>query len=105
MMPPEMMPPEQWEERMKERLGLNGEQFEKVQKLLEASQKEIAKLLEAHRNGPEAVRDSVTSIMLGTDARIKSILTPEQQKKFEELRKGRFRFGPGEFPPPKSGRE
>jgi len=40
--------------------------------------------------------------MLETDKGVKSLLTPEQQKKFETLRDEPFRFGPGRFPPPKS---
>jgi argonaute-like protein implicated in RNA metabolism and viral defense len=103
--PPRMITTEPLVDRMREHLGLNGEQIEKIQKLLEASQKEITKLLEAHRGDPEAVRDSVETIMLGTETRIKSLLTLEQQKKFKELRKEPFGFGPGEFPPPKSERE
>jgi Spy/CpxP family protein refolding chaperone len=105
MMPPEMMPPEQWEERMKERLDLSEDQVKKIQRLMEASRKEITRLIETRRNGPEAVRDSVRALMLKMDTQIKSLLTPDQQKKFEELGKEPFRFGPGEFPPPKSGRE
>lgn len=105
MMPPWMMPPEQWEERMKERLDLSEDQVKKIQRLTEASRKEITRLIETRRNGPEAVRDSVRALMLKMDTEIKSLLTPEQQKKFEELRKERFRFGPGEFPPPGSVKE
>jgi Spy/CpxP family protein refolding chaperone len=43
--------------------------------------------------------------MRGREARIRSLLTPEQQKKYEEIRKEREVFGRGGFPPPDSGRE
>ena len=105
MRPPRMATPNQWTGQLKERLALTDEQLKEVQKLLDASQKETARLLESRQNNPESIRDSVTAIMRGMDTRIKSLLTPEQQKKFEELRNERFRFGPGEFPPPGIGRE
>jgi Spy/CpxP family protein refolding chaperone len=101
MMLPEMMPPPHWEERMKEHLNLNEDQVKKIQRLSEASRKEIARLIETRRDSPEAVRDSIRVLILKLDTEIKSLLTPDQQKKFEELRKGPFGFGPGEFPPPK----
>ena len=102
---PRMATPDQWAGQLKERLALTGGQFQEVQKLLDASQKEIAALLDSRRDNPGSIRDSMTAIMRGMDTRIKSLLTPEQKKKFEELRNERFRFSPGEFPPPTIGRE
>ena len=103
--PPRMTTPRQWAERMKERLDLSSEQCEKVQKLLESSQKEIANLFASRLDDPEVLHDSVTSILFVTETKIKSLLTPQQQKEFEALRNEPFRFGPGEFPPRKSANE
>jgi hypothetical protein len=106
MGPPKMPTRETLAEGMKERLGLTSEQFEKVQKLLESSQKEIADLFASRRDDPKVLHDSVTSIMFATEAKIKSLMTPQQQKEFEALRRNEpFRFGPGEFPPRKREHE
>lgn len=103
--PPRMATPDKWAGQLKERLALTDGQFQEVQKLLDPSQKEIARLLESRSDNPGSIRDSMTAMMRGIDTRIKSLLTPEQQKKLEELRNERFKFGPGEFPPPRIGRE
>lgn len=102
--PPRMATPDQWAGQLKERLALTGGQFLEVQKLLDASQKEVARLLESRRNDPESSRDSVAAIMRRMDTQIKSLLTPAQQKKFEALRNERFNFGPEGIPPPGIGR-
>jgi hypothetical protein len=101
MMPPEMMPTPHWEARMKEHLNLSEDQVKKIQRLSDASRKEMAKFLERRPSDPGAVHDSIRALILKLDTEIKSLLTPDQQKKFEELRKGPFGFGPDEFPPPK----
>jgi hypothetical protein len=92
-------------DRMKDRLGLNAQQVGEFQAIDRESRRETEHLLETHQGDLESVRDSMGAIMRGREARIRLLLTPEQQKKYEEIRKERQVFGPGGFPPPDSGRE
>ena len=92
-------------DRMKDQLGLNAQQVGELQAIDSESRRETEHLLETHQGDLESVHDSVDAIMRGMEARIRSLLTPEQQKKYEEMRKERQVFGPGGFPPPDSGRE
>jgi hypothetical protein len=102
---PHLGTPEQVMDRMKDQLGLNAQQVGELQAIDRESRRETEHLLETHQGDPESVHDSLGAIMRGREARIRSLLTPEQQKKYEEIRKERQVFGPGGFPPPDSGRE
>ncbi len=102
---PHLGTPEHEMDRMKDRLGLNAQQVGQFQAIDRESRRETEHLLETHQGDLESVHDSVDAIMRGREARIRSLLTPEQQKKYEEMRKERQVFGPGGFPPPDSGRE
>jgi Spy/CpxP family protein refolding chaperone len=102
---PHLGRPEQVMDRMKDQLSLNAQQVGELQAIDSESRRETEHLLETHQGDLESVHDSLGAIMRGREARIKSLLTPEQQKKYEEIRKERQVFGPGGFPPPDSGRE
>jgi len=105
MMPPEMMSSAQRAERMKEQLNLSENQFKELQTLFEASRKQMLRLAEMHPGNPEAVRDSIRALMRKMDIEFRSLLTPDQQKKFDELRTEPFMFPPGGFPPPQGMKE
>ena len=97
--------PEQVMDRMKDQLGLNAQQVWELQAIDSESQRKTERLFEAHQGDLESVHDSLGAIMRRRETRIKSLLTPEQQKKYEEIRIDPQVFGPGGFPPPDSGRE
>jgi hypothetical protein len=97
--------PEQVMDRMKDQLGLNAQQVSELQAIDSESRRETEHLFETHQGDLESVHDSLGAIMRRRETRIKSLLTPEQQKKYEEIRIDPQVFGPGGFPPPDSGRE
>ncbi len=80
-------PPEnigiQMRQDLTQKLELTPEQSEKVDAIFKRFSQEMRTLFESNM---QRVRQSVTN----RDAQISALLTPEQQAKFEELRKKRF---------------
>lgn len=66
-------------EMMKKDLNLTDEQTVQVKSILDDSRKEFRRVMKEECPGVENVRTK-------TNERIKAILTPEQQQKFEEIR-------------------
>ena len=93
--------PEKLTNRLTEKLSLTPDQKTQVQQVLERSMPEMKKMREEHFEARKALRQKVGD-------QIRGILTPDQQKKFDELRAkmqermekrkeggGRGRFGGG----------
>src|SRR5690606_25770623 len=81
------MSPEQQLERIEQAVGsLSGEQKSKIKDVIAQSAEEL-------RNVPkEERREKMGELMRARNAKIRALLTPEQQKKFDEMPQGR---GPG----------
>ncbi len=69
-------------EMMKRELNLTDEQTVQIKLILDESRKEFIKIVKDECPGMKEVRDR-------TSERIRKVLTPEQQKKFDELEKQR----------------
>lgn len=91
-----MATPEERAQRLKERLSLSEEQTKKVQEIFKKSEKERQDKMESVRGDRDAMREQMTAIMAVTDKEIEKLLTGEQKKKYDELKKERrqMRRGP-----------
>jgi Spy/CpxP family protein refolding chaperone len=77
-------------EEMKKALGLTEEQLAKLDVIKEESRAEMQKLRADQSLSREEKREQVREIREAADVKIKGILTPEQQAKFEEFKKKRM---------------
>lgn len=85
-----MMPtPAERAERLKERLDLSDEQTKKVEAIFQKSQETTQKGMMEHMGDREAMREFMQKQMEATDKEIEKILTAEQKQKYEELKKER----------------
>lgn len=81
-------PPDRIERRMtilKERLALNNEQAAKIRAILEEEQKSMMGEREKSKGDKKAMSDFREKHRQATDARIKALLTKEQQTKFDKM--------------------
>jgi Spy/CpxP family protein refolding chaperone len=76
-----------------ERLGLNGEQVEQIRPIVESFAKKIKETQKQAGGDRRALGDAVKALREQRDQSIKAILTPEQKKLFEEMK--RIRRPPG----------
>ena len=94
-------------DRFSKKLNLTSEQREKISSIFESSRQEIQKMQAEIKPRFEEIRTS-------TNAKIREVLNPEQQKKFDEMeakwadrikkfRGGRFGAGNEERPEPPQG--
>lgn len=85
-----MMPtPAERAERLKERLALSDEQAKKAEAIFQKSQERTREGMMKRMGDREAMREFMQKQMEATDKEIERILTAEQKKKYEELKKER----------------
>jgi len=85
-----MMPtPAERAERLKERLALSDEQTKKAEAIFQKSQEATREGMMERMGDREAMREFMQKQMEATDKEIEKILTAEQKKKYEELKKER----------------
>ncbi len=84
-----MMSPEERAKQLKERLSLSDEQTAQVQKIFEESQKKMMAMRDSLRGDFDAMRKVVQEVTEKTDKDIKTLLTEEQVKKYDEVIKQR----------------
>lgn len=85
-----MMTPEERAKQLQERLSLTDEQTAKVTKIFEASQKKAMEMMGSFQGDREAARKAMQEMQAKTDKEIEALLTKEQVKKYEELKKERM---------------
>ena len=91
--PAAFQPPQQqenavsWRDKLHSKLNLDPEQKKQVDVILERSSAEVQSL---HNDSTKLIRQA----MAGRNAQITALLTPEQQRQFEQMEKDR-RGGPG----------
>jgi Spy/CpxP family protein refolding chaperone len=78
---------------LSKQLSLTDVQKDNVKKIFEASDKERNKLFESHDGDRSAVREEMKKIMAGTDEKIQALLTEDQKKAFEKVKKERPQMG------------
>jgi hypothetical protein len=81
-------------ERLKLRLDLSDDQVAKIKAGVENSRSQLKALHENDNLLPQQKREQMKDLMAKQKEAIKSVLTPEQLGKFEEMSRHR-RFGPG----------
>ena len=91
-----MATPEERAKRLTERLSLTEDQTKKVQEIFKNADKERSEKMESVRGDRDAMREQMTAIMANTDKQIEKILTDEQKKKYEELKKERRQMRGGQ---------
>lgn len=79
---PSQQPRMSMSERMKQELNLTDEQSQKIKSIIDDSRKEFQRVVKDECPGIKDMRAK-------TNERIKSVLTPEQQQKFDEMRQKR----------------
>ncbi len=84
-----MLTPEERAKQLQERLNLTPEQTAKVAKIYEASQKKAMEMMGSFQGDREAARKAMQEMQAKTDKDIEALLTKEQAKKYEELKKER----------------
>jgi Spy/CpxP family protein refolding chaperone len=86
---PRMMSPKDRASNLRERLNLNDSQTNAITRLFEESQEQMRKALDSTKDDRQSMRDLRMAIMKKTDERIDSLLTADQKKKYEEMKKDR----------------
>jgi len=81
--------PEDQAKRIKDSLTLSDEQTAKVKKIYEAQQAEMMEKMSGAMGDREAMRSAMQEVMAKYDKQIEALLTKEQLKKYEELKKQR----------------
>lgn len=72
--------------RLAKRLGLSDDQTSKLTTILQNRQQQVAALRSDSSMAPEDRRAKLRSIQQDTDAQINSVLTPDQQKQYAEIK-------------------
>src|ERR1700690_2677077 len=83
------MTPKDRAANLKKSLDLTDSQTTVVTQLYTESQEQMKAALDSAKGDRQSMRDLRMSIMKKTDERIDSLLTDDQKKKYEELRKDR----------------
>lgn len=78
---------EQWLKDLKEKLSLTDEQYKQVDKILKKMSEEIEDARLFMQGDREQMRTAIREAMERSDKEIQKLLTPDQQTKFEELKK------------------
>ena len=73
-------------EQMTEQLKLTDDQKPKVKEVLEGGQKKMAELRNDSSLSADDRREKMASIRTDEDKKLKAILTPEQQEKWQKMR-------------------
>jgi Spy/CpxP family protein refolding chaperone len=74
---------------LKDTLSLSDEQAAKLTEIYKESDTERQKIREESQGDMTVMREAMTKLRESTNAKIDSILTPDQMKKFEEYNKAR----------------
>ncbi len=94
---PRMDSPKDRAGNLKERLALNDSQTAAITKIFEESQHDMRKLFDMRGGDRDSIRAMRMTMMKQVDDRIDSVLTSDQKKKYDDLRKerrGRMRDRP-----------
>jgi len=102
------MSPKQMVSQLKKDLNLTDEQSAKIQKIFEAQREEMRKMFDAAQDERDAMFEKMEKQKEETNAKIVSLLTDEQKKKFEKIRREHRQRppqppgqgGPGDRPAP-----
>ena len=86
---PRMPSPRERASNLKDRLGLTDSQTTAITKIFEESQLDLRRALDSARGDRESMRTVRMNMMKHTDERIDSLLTSDQKKQYEDLRKER----------------
>jgi periplasmic protein CpxP/Spy len=74
---------------LKDSLKLSDEQSSKITKILEDQREEMTTAMSENRDNHDAMQTARQEIMKKTDEQIKSVLTEDQGKKYDEMLKAR----------------
>jgi periplasmic protein CpxP/Spy len=74
---------------LKDSLKLSDDQSSKITKILEDQREELTTSMNENRDNRDAMQDSRKEIMKKTNEQIKSVLTEDQAKKYDNMLKGR----------------
>jgi Spy/CpxP family protein refolding chaperone len=74
---------------LKDKLKLSDEQIDKITKILEDQREEITTAMNDNRGDRDAMQAARKEIMKKSDQQIKSVLTEDQSKKYDEMLKER----------------
>jgi Spy/CpxP family protein refolding chaperone len=85
-----MMSPQERAQQLKERIALTDEQTAKVAKILEESQTKMMEMMGSFQGDREAARKAMQEVQAKQDKAIEALLTKDQLKKYEELKKERM---------------
>ncbi|MDD8017264.1 MAG: hypothetical protein PHP42_02705 [Bacteroidota bacterium] len=80
---------EQMVQRLKDSLSLSDQQVTKIKVILDKQREEGRKDWEAHQGDRDAMRSAMMKRMEKSDVEIEKLLTKEQKKKYEEIKKHR----------------
>ena len=83
------MAPEDRAKMLKDSLKLTEAQTKKVTQIYEESNEEMTIARQEYKGDRDGMREAMQKIMKKTDEKISAVLTPEQQKKYEEMIKNR----------------
>ena len=109
MQGPRHMDPERRVEQMQRRLNLNDSQTAQVRQILTESRAQMETIRTNEQLGPQDRRAQMMTLHQGEQARIRAVLTPDQQAKYDAMQekmRERRAAGEGESappPPPPSG--
>lgn len=73
-------------QKMKEELGLTADQEADIKQVFEESRPQMQELHENSSLSPEQKREQMRQIMEANRAKIRALLTPEQQAKFDQMK-------------------
>lgn len=76
-------------ERLKQELNLSPEQVAKIQKILDAAQKQAEADREKYQGNRDAMMKAMRERWEKIDKEIESVLTKDQKKKYEQIKKER----------------
>jgi len=90
-------------DRLKEVLSLTQEQTDQIQAIIKGNAPQRQAIFSDDSLSPDDKRAKMQELNKGTQAKIRALLTPEQQTKFDAMprfRPGGRNHGPGHGPPP-----
>lgn len=76
-------------DRLTKQLNLTGDQQTKLKPIIEEEEKQMDAVRKDNTLSAQARRDKITQIRLMTKPQIEAILTPDQQKKFDQMKPNR----------------
>ncbi len=89
------MSPEERANRLKDSLSLSADQTKKVLAIFQDDQKKMQELFQNNQGDRESRRAVMGKMRDSTDTKIEALLTPEQIKRYEDMKKNRPQHGFG----------